>query len=281
MEVFEKAAELDKFLENERKKGRTIGFVPTMGALHQGHVSLVEKAKQENELVVVSIFVNPTQFNNSSDLATYPRTPEKDKELLDNSGCDVLFLPSVEEVYPEKDDTVFDLGGLDKLMEGKFRPGHFNGVAMVVKRFFEILKPDNAYFGQKDFQQLAIIRYMTKFFELPVNIIGCPTLRESSGLAMSSRNMRLTEGERTEAAVIYKALSQARENAKTKSPEKVREIFEQQIKEHNGFKFEYFEIVDSESLREIDIWDEQRKAVGCVAVWMRDVRLIDNLVLFP
>lgn len=281
MEVFEKAAELDKFLENERKKGRTIGFVPTMGALHQGHVSLVEKAKQENELVVASIFVNPTQFNNSSDLATYPRTPEKDKELLDKSGCDVLFFPSVEEVYPEKDDTVFDLGGLDKLMEGKFRPGHFNGVAMVVKRFFELVKPHHAYFGQKDFQQLAIIRYMTKSFELPVRIIGCPTLRESSGLAMSSRNIRLTEEERTEAAVIYKALSQARENAKTKSPEKVRGIFEQQIKEHNSFKFEYFEIVDSESLSEIDIWNEQRKAVGCVAVWIRDVRLIDNLVLFP
>ncbi|MGE0635485.1 MAG: pantoate--beta-alanine ligase [Bacteroidia bacterium] len=281
MIVFEKAAELNQFLASERKKGKSVGFVPTMGALHNGHISLINKAKEGNDLAVASVFVNPTQFNNADDLKKYPRTIDADKALLEKHGCDVLFFPSVDEIYPEKDNTLFDLGGLDTLMEGKFRPGHFNGVAMVVKRLFEIVQPDNAYFGEKDFQQLAIIRYMVKAEKLPVNVIGCPTLRESSGLAMSSRNMRLTEEEKTEAAAIYKALLAAKENAKILAPEKVKEIFENTINQNPVFRFEYFEIVDSETLLPVNERNPQRKAVGCVAIWIRDVRLIDNLLIFP
>lgn len=281
MKVFEKAAELNLFLALERAKGKSVGFVPTMGALHNGHISLINKAKQENEVVVASVFVNPTQFNNPDDLKKYPRTIEADKALLEKNGCDALFFPSVAEIYPEKDNTVFVLGGLDTLMEGKFRPGHFNGVAMVVKRLFEIVQPNNAYFGEKDFQQLAIIRYMVKAERLRVNVIGCPTLRENSGLAMSSRNMRLTEEEKVEAAAIYKAMIEANENAKTFSPQKVKELFERNINQNPVFKFEYFEIVDAETLLPVNEWDPQRKAIGCVAIWIRDVRLIDNLLIFP
>ncbi len=281
MNVFEKASELIQFLASERKKGNSVGFVPTMGALHNGHISLINKAKAENNVVVASVFVNPTQFNNAEDLKKYPRTIEDDKDLLQKNGCDALLFPSVEEIYPEKDNTVFDLGGLDTLMEGKFRPGHFNGVAMVVKRLFEIVQPDNAYFGEKDFQQLAIIRYMVKAEKLPVRIIGCPTLRETSGLAMSSRNMRLTEEEKIEAAAIYKAMVEAKENAKTSTPQNVKELFESAIKKNPAFKFEYFEIVDSETLLALVEWIPQRKAIACVAIWIRDVRLIDNLLIFP
>lgn len=281
MKVFEKAAELNQFLASERGKGKSVGFVPTMGALHNGHISLINKAKAENNVVVASVFVNPTQFNNADDLKKYPRTIEADKDLLKKNGCDALLFPSVEEIYPEKDNTVFDLGGLDTLMEGKFRPGHFNGVAMVVKRLFEIVKPNNAYFGEKDFQQLAIIRYMVKAEKLTVNIIGCPTLRETSGLAMSSRNMRLTEEEKVKAAAIYKAMAEAKENAKTFPPQKVKELFESAIHQNPVFKFEYFEIVDSETLLPVNEWNPQLKAVGCVAVWIRDVRLIDNMLIFP
>jgi pantoate--beta-alanine ligase len=281
MKVFEKAAELNQFIASERVKGKSVGFVPTMGALHNGHISLINKAKQENDLVAASVFVNPTQFNNPDDLKKYPRTIDADKELLEKQGCDVLFFPSVEEIYPEKDTTVFDLGGLDTLMEGKFRPGHFNGVAMVVKRLFEIVQPNNAYFGEKDFQQLAIIRYMVKAERLRVNVIGCPTLRENSGLAMSSRNMRLTEEEKVEAAAIYKAMAEAKENAKHLPPQKVKELFERNISQNPVFKFEYFEIVDAETLLPVNEWNPQRKAVGCVAIWIRDVRLIDNLLIFP
>ncbi len=279
MQVFEKAAELNQFLASERGKGKSRGFVPTMGALHNGHISLINKAKQENEIAVSSVFVNPTQFNNPDDLKKYPRTIEADKELLEKNGCDVLFFPSVEEIYPEKDNTVFDLGGLDTLMEGKFRPGHFNGVAMVVKRLFEIVQPDNVYFGEKDFQQLAIIRYMVKSEKLPVNVIGCPTLRERSGLAMSSRNMRLTEEERKEASAIYRALMEAKENSKKFSPQKVKELFENTINQNPVFKFEYFEIVDSETLLPVKEWNPKQKAVACVALWIRDVRLIDNMLI--
>jgi len=281
MKVFEKEVELKHFIAEQKANAKTVGFVPTMGALHLGHISLINAAKKQNDLVVASIFVNPEQFNNANDLSKYPRTPEADNALLENVGCDVLFIPSVKEIYPEKDNTVFDLGGLDTLMEGKFRPGHFNGVAMVVKRLFEIVEPDNAYFGEKDFQQLAIIKYMVKKENLPVNIIACPTLREASGLAMSSRNTRLTEAEKIAAAAIYKALIDARENAKTLSPQKVKELFENSINQNHTFKFEYFEIVDSETLLPVEEWNPEKKAVGCVALWVRDVRLIDNIILFP
>ena len=281
MNVYEKAAELNDFLASLRAKGKSVGFVPTMGALHNGHISLINKAKHENDIVVASIFVNPTQFNNPDDLKKYPRTIEADKQLLEKNGSDVLFFPSVEEIYPEKDNTVFDLGGLDTLMEGKFRPGHFNGVAMVVKRLFQIVQPNNAYFGEKDFQQLAIIRYMVKSEKLPVNIIGCPTLRETSGLAMSSRNTRLTGEEKAEAAAIYKALAEARENSNKHLPAKVIDLFQNNISQNPVFKFEYFEIVDSETLLPVEEFNSKRKAVGCVALWIRDVRLIDNMLIFP
>lgn len=279
MKVFEKTHELSQFIASEKVKGKTIGFVPTMGALHEGHISLIERARKENDITVASVFVNPKQFNNADDLKKYPRTFESDRDLLEKNGCDVLFFPSVEEIYPETDNTVFDLGGLDKLMEGKFRPGHFNGVAMVVKRLFEIVQPDNAYFGEKDFQQLAIIRYMTDSLKIPVNIRSCPTLRQPDGLAMSSRNMRLSEKDKKNATAIFKALSTARENAKTMKPAQVKILFEKEINENKRFRFEYFEIVDSETLQPVENWQKGKIAVGCVALWIGDVRLIDNMVL--
>ncbi len=278
MLVFEKVNALKEFMKAEKVKGKSVGFVPTMGALHQGHISLIEIAKKNNDIIVASIFVNPTQFNNQNDLNKYPRTIEADKELLEKNGCDILFNPSVEEIYPKTDHTVFKLGGLDSLMEGKFRPGHFNGVAMVVKRLFEIVEPDAAYFGEKDFQQLALIKYLVRSLNIPVKIVGCPTLREPSGLAMSSRNMRLTAEEKKEAASIYKALTEAKKNAEKFSPQKVKEFFENSINQNKIFKFEYIEIVDSETLQPVEQWNHERKSVACAAVWIRDVRLIDNIV---
>jgi pantoate--beta-alanine ligase len=199
-------AQLQEIILNHKKSGKTIGFVPTMGALHAGHISLIEKARAENNIVVCSIFVNPTQFNDPNDLIKYPRTPELDKQLLINAGCDILFSPAVDEMYPVKDERVFDFGGLDKVMEGAHRPGHFNGVAQIVSKLFNAVKPDKAYFGKKDFQQLAIIKYITKQLNLPIQIIPCETMREPDGLAMSSRNIRLNSEERKQALQLSKAL---------------------------------------------------------------------------
>lgn len=254
------------------------GFVPTMGALHQGHLSLVKQAVAENKVVVVSIFVNPTQFNDPKDLERYPRTLEADLALLEPTGCSIVFAPAVHEIYPEKDTRKFNFGDLEKVMEGRFRPGHFNGVAQVVSRLFEMVKPAKAYFGLKDFQQLAIIKNMVKQLQLPVEIVPCAIVREPGGLAMSSRNELLTSEQRENAVAISKTLFKAKE---LRGQKNVRELAEWVISEVNNNPFlevEYFEIVDDEQLQPVKSWDDNSIKVGCIAVYCGKIRLIDNIV---
>jgi pantoate--beta-alanine ligase len=271
-------AQLQKILSNFKKSGKTIGFVPTMGALHAGHISLVEKAKAENDIVVCSIFVNPTQFNDPNDLLKYPRTPDHDKQLLIKVGCDILFSPSVDEMYPEKDSRVFDFGGLDKSMEGLFRPGHFNGVAQIVSKLFDTVKPNKAYFGKKDYQQLVIIKYLTKQLKLPIEIIACETVREKDGLAMSSRNLLLSNNERIQALQLYKALCFVKQNASVFSVKELKEKVKEMLSKFNLIKIEYFEIVDANTLQPVNTI-VPGETVACIAAFVGNVRLIDNISL--
>ncbi len=257
----------------------TIGFVPTMGALHAGHISLVEKAAEENPVVVVSIFVNPTQFNDPKDLERYPRDLNADLKLLEKSGATLVFAPSVKEIYPEPDTRKFDFGLLEVVMEGKHRPGHFNGVAQVVSKLFEMVKPDKAYFGMKDFQQVAIIKSMVKQLHSPVEIISCPIIREESGLAMSSRNELLNSEERKNAAVISKTLAKAKQLTRQKSVQELTGWVTENINKNPYLSVEYVEIVNDINLQPVKSWDEENTKVGCVAVRCGKVRLIDNIVL--
>ena len=270
--------ELEQKLNIFRKLG-SVGFVPTMGALHAGHLSLVEKAAGENKTVVVSIFVNPTQFNDSGDLERYPRNLEADMQLLEPSGCQLVFAPAVHEVYPEPDTRKFDFGLLETTMEGKFRPGHFNGVAQVVSRLFDMVKPDNAYFGMKDFQQLAIIQAMTKQLGLPVHIVACPIVREKSGLAMSSRNELLSAEERENAPAIFRILTEAKKLTGQKSVQELTRWIAENINKNRFLSVEYVEIVNNENLQPVLSWSEKNIKVVCVAVFCGKVRLIDNMVL--
>ncbi len=270
--------QLQEILLNFKISGKSIGFVPTMGALHAGHISLIEKAKAENDIVVCSIFVNPTQFNDPNDLIKYPRTPEQDKHLLLNAGCDILFSPAVDEMYPEKDSRMFDFGGLDKVMEGAHRPGHFNGVAQIVSKLFDAVKPDRAYFGKKDFQQLAIIKYITRQLNLPVQIIPCETMREKDGLAMSSRNIRLNEQERLQALQLSKVLFFVKENASQLSVKELKEKANEMLSTFDLIKTEYFEISDADTLQTVDRI-VPGKTVACIAAFVGNVRLIDNISL--
>ncbi len=263
---------------NELKAGGTIGLVPTMGALHAGHIALVKRAATENNLVVVSIFVNPTQFNDPKDLERYPRTLESDLKLLEDTGCEVVFAPSVNEVYPEPDSRKFNFGRLETVMEGKHRPGHFNGVAQVVSRLFEMVKPDKAYFGLKDFQQLAIIKKLVEQLELPIEIVPCPIVREESGLAMSSRNELLSPEERKNAAVISETLFKAKELSGQKSVKELAGWIKGNINKNPFLTVEYVEIVDNEKLQPIKSRNEKNTKVACVAVYCGKVRLIDNIV---
>ncbi|HEY4799739.1 MAG TPA: pantoate--beta-alanine ligase, partial [Bacteroidia bacterium] len=283
------------FLSTIKKKGQTIGFVPTMGALHRGHISLLERAKRENNIAVSSIFVNPLQFNDKKDLEKYPRTLESDIEKLKSAHCDVLFAPTTEEMYPsapikreeEDDKTGIDLGMLDKVMEGMHRPGHFNGVCVVVKKLFEIVQPDKAYFGEKDFQQLAIIKNMVKKLNMPVEIVSCPTVREADGLAMSSRNTFLTGDERKNSANIYKTLMEAKAKVLISNDSSVadkdltvsalKNWVEDKINENPFLQLEYFELVNSDSLMPIDSWEDAKNIRACIAVKVGSVRLIDNI----
>lgn len=269
---------LQHLLQGFFLSGKKVGFVPTMGALHEGHISLIKKARSENDIVVCSIFVNPTQFNDPNDLAKYPHTPERDSELLKNAGCDVLFSPSVEEMYPEKDTRIFDFGGLDKVMEGVYRPGHFNGVAQIVSKLFYIIKPHNAYFGKKDFQQLAIIKYITKKLNLPVNIVPCETIRESDGLAMSSRNVLLNKEERKDAILLSKALFFVKDNATKYSIEELKQKVNEKLSVSALIKPEYFEIVDADTLLPVKKI-VPGKTVACIAAFVGNVRLLDNISL--
>ena len=251
MIVYRTLNDLQKHLDRLRREGRSIGLVPTMGALHEGHASLVDRCVSENEITVVSIFVNPTQFNDPSDLEHYPRTPDKDLSLLQARGATLVFMPSVKEVYPEPDTREFDLGGLDLNMEGALRPGHFKGVAQVVSKLFDMVRPHRAYFGQKDFQQLAIIRHLAASLETGIEIISCPIVREKDGLAMSSRNIRLNKEQRKAAPFIYQSLKLALELKTTRNPLEVKTWMEKRFAGQDLMSLEYFEIVGSRNLRPV------------------------------
>lgn len=258
----------------------SIGFVPTMGALHAGHLSLVKQCVNENEVAVVSIFVNPTQFNDKNDLMNYPRTLEADLKLLESVGDLIVFAPEVKEVYPKEDTRQFDFGTLDKVMEGKHRPGHFNGVAQVVSRLFDLVKPTKAYFGEKDFQQIAIIRSMVKQLKLPVEIVSMPIVREESGLALSSRNARLAPEQRKIAVKISQALIKSRNFVPLSSVSETIHSVVNEINMNEGLEVEYFEIVDGISLQQISSWEDTDYAVGCITVFCGEIRLIDNITYF-
>ena len=278
MKIIKTKTELQYLIGQLKATGKSVGFVPTMGALHDGHIALVRRCAAENDYCIVSVFVNPTQFNNASDLEKYPRTLTKDAELLEKAGCYLVFAPDAEEMYSndELENTFeFDFGGLDKVMEGRFRPGHFNGVVQVVSKLFDLVKPERAYFGEKDFQQLAIIRRMVEVMNYPVEIVGCPIIREESGLAMSSRNQRLTEEQRKKAANIYRFLSESLNFAGSKSPEEVSAWVIDSINEIDGLEVEYFDIANAKTLQTIDRWNDN--CIGCIAVYCGEVRLIDNI----
>ena len=277
MKLVHTVNELRQELDIQRKAGKKIGFVPTMGALHEGHASLVRYAVAENEIVVVSVFVNPTQFNDKNDLLKYPRTLEADCELLEKEGAAYVFVPTVEEIYPEPDTRQFSYAPLDTVMEGKFRPGHFNGVCQVVSKLFMMVEPDKAYFGEKDFQQLAIIREMVKQMNFPLEIVGCPIVREEDGLALSSRNTRLSAQEREFALNISKTLFRSKEYAASHTLEETQRFVEDSIASSEGLQLEYFEIVDGLTLQRIENWEDTDYVVGCITVFCGEVRLIDNI----
>lgn len=263
--------------ELEKYNSKNVGFVPTMGALHDGHISLVKRSVEENDVTVVSVFVNPTQFNDKADLERYPRTEEADKKLLEAAGCDIVFMPQVEEMYPEEDTRVFNFGSIETVMEGKYRPGHFNGVAQIVSKLFYAVEPTRSYFGEKDFQQVAIIGDMVKQLNIPVEIIACPIIREESGLARSSRNELLSAEERKKAALISQVLSKSVNFAKEMSVEEVKNWVNDQFKSDDTFKMDYYDIVDGNSLQSVSSWDESDYIVGCIAIYCGKIRLIDNI----
>lgn len=278
MKVVATKSELKAQLDIYRAEGKSIALVPTMGALHQGHASLVRRSVVENDVTVVSVFVNPTQFNDKNDLKNYPRTLEADCALLEKEGVDIVFAPSVEEMYPQEDTRVFAFAPLDTVMEGACRPGHFNGVAQIVSKLFYAVEPDRAYFGEKDFQQLAIIREMVRMLSLNVEIVGCPIVREADGLAMSSRNTLLSVEERERALTISHTLFSSLEYAKDNTLEATRAFVEAEIRNTQGLDLEYYQIVDGKTLQEIAEWGDSDYVVGCIALFCGKVRLIDNIV---
>lgn len=275
MKIFERVKELRAELDKTDPAG--VGFVPTMGALHAGHRSLVERARKENEVVVVSVFVNPTQFNDKNDLRHYPRTPEADARLLEEAGADLVLMPSVEEIYPEEDTRQFDFGQIDKVMEGATRPGHFNGVAQVVSRLFDIVRPARAYFGEKDFQQIAVIRAMVEQLSLPVEIVDCPIVRGEDGLALSSRNTLLDAEHRAAAPHIYATLRAAVEKSHELSPEALKAWVTEQIERNPLLRVIYYQSVDARTMQEVSAWNDAERIQGCIAVQAGPIRLIDNI----
>ena len=280
MHIFYGKVALIAYLKTIKTTNSTIGFVPTMGALHKGHLYLIEQAKKKNDIVVASIFVNPTQFNNQEDLDNYPKTLEKDIELLKSVSCDVLFAPAVKEIYHENIvSDKFDFDGLEHEMEGKFRAGHFDGVGTIVKELFEIVSPKNAYFGEKDFQQLQIIKKLVAKNKLPISIKGCAIFREKDGLAMSSRNARLTSEQRNAAPLIYKVLKNVKKKFQEETIEEISEWVENQFKNHPILQLEYFTIADEKSLKSINIKEFDKKYRAFIAVFAGNIRLIDNIQL--
>lgn len=279
MEIIRKTAELRSLVDEARANGRSVGLVPTMGALHEGHISLVDRARKENDLVVVSVFVNPTQFNNAEDLATYPRTEEADCRKLEAAGVDVAFIPTVEDIYPEPDTRVFALGPVAEVMEGAMRPGHFNGVAQIVSKLFAAVNPTRAYFGEKDFQQIAVIRKMVELEGFDLEIVDCPICRHDDGLAMSSRNTRLTAEQREVAPAIHRALAASVGFAKTHTLAETRKAVIDEINSVPHMEVEYYEIVDPLTMQPLAEWTDAANGspVGCVTVYCGKVRLIDNI----
>jgi pantoate--beta-alanine ligase len=275
MIVIEKIADLQAYIKE--KAAKSVGFVPTMGALHDGHISLITRSVAENDLCVASVFVNPTQFNDKADLERYPRTPEADCAMLQAAGCDVVFMPTVQEMYPEEDTRQFNFGSLETVMEGKYRPGHFNGVAQIVSKLFDAVQPHKAYFGEKDFQQVAIIRAMVEQLNYPIQIIACPIIREESGLARSSRNTLLTDEQRKKAALIAQVLTKSTTFVHSKSVSATIDWVEEQFKDDAEFRMDYYEIVDGNSLQPVQNWEDSEFIVGCIAVYCGKIRLIDNI----
>lgn len=280
MMLFKKATDINRYLQQCRNSGKSTGFVPTMGALHQGHLSLIDTSKQACSITVCSIFVNPTQFNDVKDFENYPSTIEKDIDALEKAGCDVLFLPSVSEMYPNGTENVqnYQLGYLETVLEGKYRPGHFQGVCLVVHRLLNIMPADQLYLGQKDYQQCMIIKKLIELEKINTTVNICPTLRESSGLAMSSRNMRLSDDERKQALAIFKTLSYLKNNIKKGKLAELKQAAVNKLM-NSGFKVDYVEIADADNLEIIEQWDGNKRLVAVVAAFLGNVRLIDNLLL--
>lgn len=281
MKILRTVAELTGFCDEIRKSGKTLGLVPTMGALHAGHMSLVKASLKENDATVVSIFVNPTQFNNPEDLATYPRTEDADLKLLEQAGASAAFVPSVKEIYPPSDQHdkphAFDLGNVAEVMEGAMRPGHFQGVAQIVSKLMRLSSADRAYFGEKDFQQIAVIRRMVKTEGIDIQIVACPIVREEDGLALSSRNVRLSPAQRAVAPGIHKILDESVRQSAVKTVKQVHDYVVEAINNLDECKVEYFSIVDAMTLQEIRDWDDSSLVQGCITVYCGDVRLIDNI----
>ena len=275
MKIFERVEDLQNALSGEQRDG--IGFVPTMGALHAGHRSLVERARRECRTVVVSVFVNPTQFNYKNDLRNYPRTPEADSALLEAAGADYVLMPTVGEIYPQEDTRVFDFGEIDKVMEGATRPGHFNGVGQVVSRLFDIVRPARAYFGEKDFQQIAVIKSLVAQLGMEVEIVECPIVREADGLALSSRNTLLTPEHRAAAPHIYEVLSQCPAKARTMTPAELTAWVTAEVDRNPLLKTIYFAAVDARTMQSVAEWPESERIQGCIAVQAGAIRLIDNI----
>jgi pantoate--beta-alanine ligase len=280
MEIFKHIDPLRAFLKDQRLLGKSIGLVPTMGALHAGHMALITASKQQNSLTVSSIYINPTQFNNAADLEKYPRMLDKDTTMLRETGCDVLFAPDNNEMYSQKTFLKFDFSHLDKIMEGKFRPGHFSGVALVVSKLFHIVQPDQAYFGQKDFQQFVIIRQLVNDLQFDIRLHCIPTLRENDGLAMSSRNLRLSAEHRQLAGIFYKALLEAKQKIVSKIPvSEVKEFVEKLINAQPQSRLEYFELADSSNLNLLNNVSDGNRPIMCIAGYIGEIRLIDNMYL--
>lgn len=277
MKTLATAQQLNEALKPLRDCKKSIGFVPTMGALHQGHISLVKACRNKCDICVVSIFVNPTQFNDKSDLDKYPRMPRKDLQKLGDAKVDFVFYPEIEEMYPEEDARVFDFGELEQVMEGAHRPGHFNGVAQIVSKLFDIVLPDMAFFGEKDFQQLAIIKRMVQMLNLNVEIVPCETIREPDGLAMSSRNLLLQKSDRVHASVIRELLLKSVEMKNKASVVEVKKYIVEALNDVDNFKTEYFEIVNADTLQPLNSWTEDVPKAACVAVFAGRIRLIDNI----
>lgn len=279
MLIFHKISDLILHLTNLKEKRKTIGFVPTMGALHQGHISLIKESKKQSDITVCSIFVNPTQFNNPEDLKKYPRTPELDIQLLKEAECDILYMPAVEDIYPENDTRQFDFGYLDVILEGAKRPGHFNGVGQVVSILLQKIAPHKAFFGSKDYQQVMVVKSLVKQLGLEVEIVPCPILREPDGLAMSSRNMRLSTEERIIAGMVPDMMQQANKVVREQSIDAAKKFISDLVSKISIMKLDYFEVCDAETLETVTDFNPNRKTVSLIAVFVGNIRLIDNWII--